>query len=158
VDTGVDSVPADPIAEIVGALCDPIIVFPGGGWEDTIPQDLKDRVPMERLVHNMKCAKGKAQWDEAPDLEALIYMYPRTLTAPLPERWVRIYLYLGTVCMGEKVPEDIRQESLSDYDMDQLRGLKRWIYQKRRQARRDRKRGEKVEAVVPVEVDQPRMF
>ena len=157
VDTGLDSVPVDPIAEIVGALCDPIIVYPSG-WEETIPQHLKDRVPLERLVNNMKCAKGKAQWDEAPDLEALIYMYPLCLAHPISEQWTRIYLYLGTVCLGEKFPDDIRQESLSDYDMEQLRDLKRWIYKKRRQARSERRRGEKVAKVVPVEVDQPKMF
>ncbi|MFQ5827096.1 MAG: hypothetical protein ACE5IA_07040 [Dehalococcoidia bacterium] len=158
VDTGLDTVPADPIEEMVGALTDPIIVFPGGGWEDTIPQHLKDRVPLDRLAHQMKCFNGKAQWDEAPDVEALIYMYPRTLQAPLSEQWTRIYLYLGTVCLGAKFPDDIRQESLSDYDMEELRGLKRWIYKKRRQARRDRKKAKKAKAVVAVEAEQPRMF
>ena len=157
-DTGVDNVPVDPIAEIVGALCDPLIVFPAAGWEETLPEPLKKRLPLDRLLHNMLCSKGKARWDEACDLEALLYIYPRTMQAPLSERWLRIYLYLGTRVMGEKMPDDVRQEALSDYDMEALRGLKQWIQKKKLQARRDRRRGEKMDKVVPVEVDQPKMF
>jgi hypothetical protein len=160
VDTGMDSVRVDPIEEMVGALCDPIIVFPAGGWEYAIPQNLKDKLPLDRLAHNMKCHQGKARWDEACDLEALIYMYPRTLEAPLSEKWTRIYLYLGTVCLGGKFPGDIRQESLSDYDMEELRGLKRWIQKQKVKARKERGRGEKVEkaAVVPVKAETLRLF
>ncbi|MEE9199153.1 MAG: hypothetical protein V3U26_05090 [Dehalococcoidia bacterium] len=163
VDTGqdsvhVDGVRVDPIEEMVGALCDPLIVFPAGGWEETLPEPLKKRLPLDRLIHNMMCHQGKARWDEACDLEAVLYMYPRTMQGPLSEQWTRIYLYLGSKVMGEKIPEGIRQESLSDYDMEQLRGLKRWIQKQKVKARRDRKRGEKAEAVVPVKVDQPKMF
>lgn len=157
-DTGGDNVPVDPIAEMVGALCDPLIVFPAGGWEETLPEELKKRLPLDRLLHNMLCSKGKARWDEACDLEALLYMYPLCLARPISEQWTRIYLYLGTKVMGKKIPDDIRQETLSDYDMAALRGLKQWIYKKKLQARRDRRRGEKVDKVVPVEVDQPKMF
>ncbi len=158
VDIAVDIVPVDPIEEMVAALCDPLIVFPAGGWEETLPEELKKRLPLDRLLHNMMCHNGKAQWDEACDLEALLYMYPLCLARPLSEQWTRIYIYLATKVMGPKIPDEIRQETLSDYDMAQLRDLKRWIYKKRRQARRDRKRGEKAEAVVPVKVDHPKMF
>ena len=158
VDTSLDIVPVDPIAEMVGAICDPLIVFPAGGWEETLPEELKKRLPLDRLLHNMLCSQGKAQWDEACDLEALLYMYPRTLAAPFSEQWTRIYIYLGTQVMGKKIPDDIRQDTLSDYDMEALRGLKQWIYKKKLQARRDRRRGEKMDKVVPVEVDQPKMF
>lgn len=148
----------DPIKELVGALTDPIIVFPAGGWEKDIPQPLKDRLPLERLAHQMRCLHGQAQWDEACDLEALLYMFPRTIQGPLSEQWTRIYLYLGTKVLGEKFPEDIRQESLSQYDMAQLRDLKRWIQHQKVKARKERQKGERAKAVVVVEVEQPRMF
>ena len=45
------------ISEIVGALSDPIIVYPGG-WGDTLPEWLKNVVTLERLVMNMKALKG----------------------------------------------------------------------------------------------------
>ena len=134
----------DPIEEMVGALFDPIIVFPGEGWEKDLPESLKKRLPLDRLAHIMRCSKGDASWDEACDLEALIYMYPRTMVAPLGEQWTRIYLYLGTKVMGSTVvPEDIRQEKLSDYDMAQLRDLKRWIQAKKVKARKERRREQK---------------
>ena len=85
--------PRDPIEEIAGALCDPLIVFPGTGWEESIPQALKDRLPLDRLAHNMMCLQRKARWDEACDLEALLYMYPLTLAHPISDQWTRIYLW-----------------------------------------------------------------
>ncbi|KKM98460.1 hypothetical protein LCGC14_1157660 [marine sediment metagenome] len=156
-DTGGDNVRVDPIAEMVGALVDPLIVFPSG-WEETLPEELRKRLPLDRLLHNMMCNQGKARWDEACDLEALLYMYPLCMARPLGEKWTRIYLYLGTRVMGKKIPDDIRRDSLDQYDMEALRDLKQWIQKKKLQARRDRRRGQKAEAVVPVEMDQPKMF
>ena len=105
------------LEDIVGALCDPLVVYPSG-WMEDLPEDLKKRLPTDRLIHNMLCLQGKASPDEACDLEALLYMYPRTLEAPLSEQWTRIYLYLGTKVMGpNKIPEDIKQETLTEHDM-----------------------------------------
>ena len=135
----------DPIGEMVGALTDPIIVFPGGGWEETIPEKLKADLPVHRLIHIHKCLKGKADWEEATDLEALIYMYPASLTFPFDHDWTEIYLYLGTRHFGDKCPEDIKRESLRDDQMQDLRDLKRWIYRKRVEARKARAKAEKTE-------------
>ncbi len=129
----------DSIEEMVGALCDPLIVFPSG-WEDTLPEELKKRLPLDRLVHQMKCLHGQARWDEACDLEALLYMYPLTLAQPISEQWTRIYLYLGTKVMGDRIPQDIKEETLSDYDMVELRQLKRWIQKQKLKARKERKK------------------
>ena len=46
------------ISDIVGALSDPIIAFPGG-WGDTIPKWLKNAITLERLVMNMKALRGE---------------------------------------------------------------------------------------------------
>jgi hypothetical protein len=46
------------ISEIVGALTDPIVVFPGG-WGDTLPEWLKNTITLERLAMNMKALKGE---------------------------------------------------------------------------------------------------
>ena len=145
-------VKVDHIQEMVGALTDPIIVFPGGGWEETIPQHFKDRLPLDRLAHQMRCLQGQAQWDEACDLEALLYIYPASLVAPMSEQWSRIYLYLGTRCLGDKFPPNIGQETISAYDTEELRGLKRWIYRKKVQARKQR---EKENPAAPVETAKP---
>ena len=151
----------DPIEEMVGALCDPIIVFPGGGWEQDLPERLKSELPLRRLIHVKLCLDGKEKWDEACDLEALLYLYPASLFAPMSEQWTRIYLHLGTKCMGDRCPEDIRQESLDPYDMGELLGLKRWIQNQKVKARKERRRKEKVQEkaeVTPIECEQAKLF
>jgi hypothetical protein len=59
---------------------------------------------------------------------------------------MRIYTYVFTSAMKFKkveVPEDLRCESLSDYDMRELNDLKTWIYQKRVQHRKEKSRAER---------------
>ena len=121
----------------IGTLCAPIIVYPGGGWEQDLPKPLLDRLQIDRLANNMLCLKGDASWEEVCDTEALLYMYPRTMEEPLSEHWTRIYLYLGTKVM-QNVPDDIKMETLNDYDMRTLIDLKRWIRQKKVATRKDR--------------------
>ena len=128
----------DGIEEAVAALTDPIIVFPNTGWEQDLPEGLKKRLPMDRLAHNMLCLNGKARWDEAPDIEALLYLFPASLAAPMGHYWTKIYLYLGTKVMGEIFPDDIKEKSLSDYEMGMLRDLKRWLRRKKLEARKTR--------------------
>lgn len=149
---------ADPIEEMAGALTDPIIVFPSG-WEDTMPEWMKRDLPLHRFAHLMKCSQGQAQWDEACDLEALMYMYPATLAHPLGEKWTKIYLYLGTKVMGDKIPDDIKQEALPDHYLKDLRELKRWIYKKKVQARKECRQQEKAgkTEVKPEEFEQLRI-
>jgi len=45
------------ISVIVGALTDPIIVFPGG-WGGTIPDWLKNTITLERMLGNMSQTNG----------------------------------------------------------------------------------------------------
>lgn len=151
--------PKDPVEEMVGALTDPIIVFPGGGWEDTIPRDLKDEVPIMRLAHVHQALQGESRWDEATDLEALLYLYPASLTAPLDRSWTNIYVYLtNQVKGGDNMPPDLRVDTLRDDEQRELEGLKRWIYQKRVEARHNRRKQQnkeqKQEQAVEVEYEQ----
>ncbi len=68
------------ISEIVGALTDPIIVYPGG-WGDTLPDWLRNAITLERLVMNMKALKGEEM--TGTDTEACAYLYTAGLTAPM---------------------------------------------------------------------------
>ncbi len=115
---------------------EPIIVYPGGGWEKDLTRLLLDRLPADRQAQTGK---------EVCDTEALLYLYPRSLVAPMDSQWAQIFLYLGTRVLSN-VPEDLKVENLSDYDMDMLRRLKRWIYQKRDQAIKDKIRQLRKEA------------
>lgn len=150
------------ISDLIGALTDPIITWPSP-WMADIPDRLKNRVPPERLIMCMRAHKGETP--TATDVEALIYMFPRTLEAPIDRDWTDIYVYLGNkVCsaMGQEIPEDIRHDTLDGQQMRDLNRLKAWIYDKRIAARLDRDRGErrerKEEAAERKKQEQPALF
>ena len=131
------------ISDIVGVFTDPIIVYPSG-WEDTMPDWIKSRITLDRLLMNMKALKGEEM--TGTDSEALAYMYPASLAFPLDHDWTQIYLYLASkVCPleGKEVPEDIKVDELNRNQMDDLNRLKAWIYQKRITVRLERERAER---------------
>lgn len=136
------------ISEIVGAMCDPIIVFPGG-WGDTLPDWLKTAITLERLIENMKVIKGEEM--TGTDAEACAYLMTASLTQPMDHDWAQIYLYVAgkvyekqrTPQSGVTMPEDIRVESLNRNQEDDLNRLKRWLYERRVKHRQERDRGER---------------
>jgi len=144
------------IDDIVGALTDPIIVWPSP-CQDTLPEWIKPAITMERLEQNMKALKGERP--TATDAEVLAYMYPLGLEAPLDRDWTQIYLYVATKVMSRhkqtEVPEDIKVESLNDYQLQHLKELKDWIYDRRLKARKDRQRAERAQARAEVEAKAP---
>jgi len=151
------------ISDIVGALVDPIIVFPGG-WGDTLPDWLKTSIPLERLVMNMRALKGEEM--TGTDAEACAYLYTASLTQPMDSDWTQIYLYIAgktyTRWKKTEMPEDIRVESLNDEQMRDLNRLKEWLYKKRTDIRLDRDRAErrqkKEEEAARREAAQPALF
>jgi hypothetical protein len=134
------------IDDLVGALFDPIIVYPSG-WQDTLPDWIKPQITLERLIMNMRVLKEGGV--PVGDTEALAYIYPRTMEAPMTEQWYHIYMYVFNQAMKFKkieVPEDLKSEKLSDYDMQELNHLKNWIYQQRVKHRKEKARGERRQA------------
>ena len=158
------SIPVEKgLSDIVGALTDPIIVFPGG-WGDTLPEWLKNAITLERLAMNMKALKGEEM--TGTDAEACAYLYTASLTAPLDYDWTQIYLYIANKvykahCQGE-VPEDIRVESLNDEQMRELQRLKEWLYRKRSEIRLEHDRAERrqkrEEEAAQRKTEQPALF
>lgn len=138
------------ISEIVGVFTDPILVFPGG-WGDTLPDWLKGAVTLERLIENMKALKGDPM--TGTDAEACAYLMTVSLTQPLDSDWNQIYLYVAgkvyekhrTKESGVTMPEDIRVDQLSDYQMQHLNRLKDWIYRQRIKVRQERDRADRKE-------------
>jgi len=132
------------ISELVGALADPIIVFPGG-WGDTLPDWLKNAITLERLEMNMRELKGEEP--TGIDAEACAYLYTAALTQPMDHDWGQIYLYIVTKVYGRwgknEIPEDIRVESLRDDQKADLNRLKKWLHQRRTRARLERDRVER---------------
>ena len=127
------------ISDIVGCLIDPIIVFPGG-WGDTIPEWLKTAITLERMIGDMKALKRGEP--TGTDAECCAYLYTLALTQPLDSDTFEIHMYIFTKTMRRwkkdtEVPPDLVSESLSDYHTDQLRHLKRWIYERRIKYRKE---------------------
>lgn len=124
------------ISDIVGALADPILVFPGG-WGDSLPEWLKTSITLERFEMNMRSLEGEES--TGTDAEACAYLMTVSLTRPIDSDWTQIYLYIAgkTYTRWDKheMPADIRVDSLNDYQMVELRRFKDWLYQKRIQAR-----------------------
>jgi hypothetical protein len=132
------------IAEIVGALRDPIIVYPGG-WGDTLPEWLKNSITLERLAMNMKAFKGEEM--TGTDAEAVAYLMTASLTAPMDHDWGQIYLYVATQTYQRwgknEMPADIAVDKLDNEQMRDLQRLKAWIYRTRSRVRADRERAER---------------
>ena len=130
------------IDDIVGALCDPIIVMPGG-WGDDLPEWLKKRVTLERLCENLLALKENRELT-ATDAEAACYLFTASLSAPIGSDWTQIYLYVAGGEMKDEIkaemPADIKVEALTEYQWRELKQLKYWIYQQRVKHRRDKKR------------------
>ena len=153
----------DMVSDIVGIFTDPILVFPGG-WGDTLPDWIKGAITMDRLEMSVKASRGEEE--PGTDAEACAYLYTAGLTAPMDSDWSRIYLYVSTKTYsrykGGEVPEDIRVESLDDYQMGELKRLKDWIYRKRTTVRQERERDdrrlEREEAEAKRKAEQPELF
>ncbi len=156
------------IADTVGAICDPIIVMPGG-WGDSLPEWIKSTITLERLLENM-AAITKGREPIATDAEATAYLYTASLTDSMSHDWAQIYLYVAgqTMRKSQKIelPCDIRVESISDHQMHKLNELKRWIYETRVKARKHKQSNLKqcnvkqsnVESSAQEPILQPRMF
>ena len=131
------------IDEIVGALCDPIIVMPGG-WGDDLPDWLRQKVAIERLGENMLALK-EGREPTATNAEAACYLFTASLSTPIGSDWTQIYLFVagGEMTSESKteMPSDIKVEVLTEYQQRELRQLKNWIYEQRVKLRKDKKKG-----------------
>jgi len=127
------------ISDLVGALTDPIIVYPGG-WGDSLPEWLRSAITLERLIENVRALKEGEM--TATDAEVCAYLMTASLTFPFDRDWTEIYLYVaGKVCRQHKqaeIPGDILVESLRDDQMRNLNQLKRWIYERRVRYRKEK--------------------
>jgi hypothetical protein len=137
------------IDALVGALTDPIIVF-DPSWADVLPDWLKGEIKMQRLAQLMKGEEGIAT-----DAEALAYVSNASLSQPMASDWIEIYQYLLTRVMGDKVPDDIRKESLDNYRLGLLKELKEWLWHKRVKGREGKARAEKAKARAEAEARRP---
>ncbi len=143
------------ITDIVGALFDPIIVFPGG-WGDDTPEWLRNAITLERLLMNMESLSGKEM--TGTDAEAAAYLMSASLTRPMSKDWAQIYLYVAGNTMRRwgkfETPADITVKELNEEQMRDLVGLKKWLYMTRTTARK----GKEVVSIAAPETLQAKFF
>lgn len=137
---------SNQISDVVGCLADPIICFPG--YEEDKPQkEYMEIITIQRLVENLTALHENRQ-PTGTDAEAAWYLSTTSLAAPLDHMWTEIYMYTFNKTMQDmkkEIPEDLKKEELSQYDMGHLRHLKRWLYEKRSAARKGMVRQERRE-------------
>lgn len=131
-------VKSDFIFDFMDILTGPIIVYPSA-WQDLIPVDILQNITSARLIIQME---GK---QTASLTEVVAYMMPRTYESPMPSEWTNIYTWCGlqyvqTFNKTEQLEAmmEIAPEQLSDQEKGLLDNLRSWIYEKRRQALRDK--------------------
>ena len=128
--------PDEYIARLLEVFTDPVIVY-DESWGDTLPEWIKDRITIERIV---RVYKGED--DYATDAEALAYLYCASLALPMSQEWANIYLYLAGRYMkkrGADAYEWVPKE-LSDHEQSKLRELKHWIRKEQKKVVKVRKR------------------
>jgi hypothetical protein len=140
------------ISELVGALCDPIVVHQCGWMDIGLPDWLKAAIKMERLIE-IALAQKEGRDITGTDAEACAYLNIASLEFPFDHDWTEIYMYVvsktyeghRTKDSGVAVPDDIRKESLNDQQMRDLKCLKDWIYRTRTKHRLEKDRADRRE-------------
>ncbi len=138
------------IDDMAGVFIDPLVIH-RSGWADRsiVPDWLRKRIIIDRLIE-VGLAHKEGRQPTGTDSEALAYMIPASLEAPLDSDWSEIYLHLGTVVMngrdGKEMPDDIKVKELDQYRRGLLNGLKRWIYEQRLKHRKQDRQTETKEA------------
>ena len=137
------------LEELVGIFYKPLVVYPGG-WHDTLPEWIKNEIPIQRMAYQMLKYKGKEKEGRATNVEALAYLYTASLSGPMPDEYSEIYMYLTRKSLewqGKKeIPEFLQEyEKLDDYEMSLLDELKSEIWNAQEKAYKERLKVEKRE-------------
>jgi len=135
----------DPFKVLEEALSYPIVVWQG--YEDYVPESLRGRVLMERLVQVYRWASSMGadgdSLEEATDVEALIYLHTASLAVPLDRHWCKVFFYLARKYFVDEVDFLKEYGELDAYESQLLRELKEWIRRVQRGHVKEKKRGGK---------------
>jgi hypothetical protein len=141
------------IDELAGALTDPIIVWPMGGWGHSLPEKIKGDITIHRMLQLMKHEEGVAAWPEV-----CAYLFTVTLERPVSREWTDIYLYAMTQYMEDSMPADTKKESLDQYEMQLLDRFRRWLWEARHKARKQRRKEERSSREPEIEARSPQQI
>ncbi len=117
----------------------PLVLYGHGGiqWADAIPEWLRTAIKEERLVYS---TMGK---EEAGDCECLAYLITASLVEPLSGEGYKAYMYFAAKVLKKRIQQlpDFLQdvEPLSEYDQQELKKLRVWLYNQSMKAFKIRK-------------------
>ena len=131
---------ADYVFNIVDAITSPILTF-SQSWAESIPKRLLEIIPIARMQALM------TNTTTATDEECVVYLFTRTMEAPMDREWVDIYLHVSCGIIQRWFSEDHWDDvqaprSLSEWLKGKLRGLSNHIYKKRREILKSRLKSE----------------
>jgi hypothetical protein len=136
---------ANQTREVVRATTAPIVYHPGG-WEDSLPAEITAQVVPARLRLVLA-----GQWDHAPDLEVMCYLFTVTLVGPMDHDWAQIYAYVTALWKpGAKNVLEAPDE-LDPGQQEKLDQLKRQIWESQ-QSRKETAMLENVNVKVVLDV------
>lgn len=149
---------SDFVFDFMDLLTSPIIVYPSA-WQDAVPKHLLDNITMARMLTQMQ---GERM---ASLTEVVAYMMPRTFEAPMPSEWANIYTWCG-LQFAKTFKKDgqieamleVAPKQLSDNEKGLLKGLRVWIYEKRRKALKDSMKTSMPKSNGPTPNDQGELF
>ncbi len=119
------------------------IIFHPGGWADSVPQEIRAQVPLERLALLLR-----GEWDRVTDAELVCYLFTYSLAEPITSDWTAIYAWL----VGQWRP-DLRgsidiPEHLTDWQMEQLQDLGRKLRERQRRLKKGETMAEDLTIIV----------
>ena len=137
------------VFDIVDALSAPILTF-SKHWADVLPERILNIVQLARMIALMKGEQT------ATYAECVIYMYTRTLEAPMDHEWTDIYTHVSCTTLEDWFGEDHWNDTrapkeLSDWLQSKLTGLRRHIYEKRREILKQKCKSQQVPEKKPSE-------
>lgn len=121
----------DHAFDIIDALHAPIITY-SASWADTIPKRIANLIQQARLIALLK---GEQM---ATYPECVVYLYTRSLEAPMDRDWADIYTHVSCLTLESWFGEDHwgkvdAPRKLSEWLTSQLNDLRIRIYDKRRE-------------------------
>lgn len=122
---------ASYIFDILDAVSAPILTF-SHWWADTIPHRMLQNIPLARIL------ALRNRQHLATEEECAVYIYTRTLDAPMDQDWTEIYCHLCCKVLQKWFHEDHWKEmaapsQLTELQIGKLHRLRNHLYQKRRE-------------------------
>jgi hypothetical protein len=81
------------ISDLVGSLTAPIIVMPGG-WGADLPEWIREEITVERIIENMKSAKGEEMMGIKLEC-CCLYLRTKSSVVDIMRQWTGDLVVIG---------------------------------------------------------------